>query len=144
MFHDILLFIPYMLQILLDGPGILKYADFGLSKVEGENLDELFQKFSDAGELWSSEFGDDMSLPSKKYKTERKKVVQSMTTCTINSILYVCNINRYMYIYICMLQSQNLYFLFVKIHYINDETLVLKKGRNSLNPDGYSTRTLPK
>jgi serine/threonine protein kinase len=42
-------------QILLDGPGILKYADFGLAKVEGENLEELFQKFSDAGETWATE-----------------------------------------------------------------------------------------
>ena len=42
-------------QILLDGPGILKYADFGLAKVEGENLEELFQKFADAGETWNTE-----------------------------------------------------------------------------------------
>lgn len=42
-------------KILLDGPGILKYADFGLAKVEGENLEELFQKFADAGETWPTE-----------------------------------------------------------------------------------------
>ncbi|WAR10143.1 ULK4-like protein [Mya arenaria] len=42
-------------KILLDGPGILKYADFGLAKVEGENLEELFQKFADAGETWNTD-----------------------------------------------------------------------------------------
>ena len=41
----------FMMQILLDGPGILKFADFGLSRVEGENLDEVFEQFTDAGLL---------------------------------------------------------------------------------------------
>ena len=40
--------------MLLDGPGILKYSDFGLSKVEGENLEDLFQKFADAGETFEA------------------------------------------------------------------------------------------
>lgn len=40
-------------QILLDTIGVLKLADFGLSKVEGENLDELFLKFAEAGENWN-------------------------------------------------------------------------------------------
>ena len=34
---------------MLDGPGVLKFADFGLSRVEGENLDEVFEQFTDAG-----------------------------------------------------------------------------------------------
>lgn len=55
-------------KILLDGKGTLKYADFGLSKVEGENLDELFQKFSEAGEQWNADLGDDIGS-MKKYKT---------------------------------------------------------------------------
>ena len=33
----------------MDGPGILKFADFGLSRVEGENLDDVFEQFTDAG-----------------------------------------------------------------------------------------------
>ena len=44
----------HLLQVLLDGPGILKYSDFGLSKVEGENLEDLFQKFADAGETFEA------------------------------------------------------------------------------------------
>ncbi|BFZ15632.1 hypothetical protein BsWGS_18671 [Bradybaena similaris] len=40
-------------KILLDTIGVLKLADFGLSKVEGENLDELFLKFAEAGENWN-------------------------------------------------------------------------------------------
>ena len=46
--------VPHLLQVLLDGPGILKYSDFGLSKVEGENLEDLFQKFADAGETFEA------------------------------------------------------------------------------------------
>jgi serine/threonine-protein kinase ULK4 len=38
------------MQILLDGPGVLKFADFGLSRVEGEDLEELFAQFADAGQ----------------------------------------------------------------------------------------------
>ena len=49
-------------QILLDGPGILKYADFGLAKVEGENLEELFLKFADAGETWNTDTNLDNRL----------------------------------------------------------------------------------
>ena len=41
-------------QILLDGPGVLKFSDFGLSRVEGEDLDELFSQFADAGELYTN------------------------------------------------------------------------------------------
>ncbi|XP_053386677.1 serine/threonine-protein kinase ULK4-like isoform X1 [Mercenaria mercenaria] len=52
-------------KILLDGPGILKYADFGLAKVEGENLEELFQKFSDAGETWAT----DSQLDDRRSRT---------------------------------------------------------------------------
>jgi len=37
------------IQILLDGPGDLKYSDFGLSRIEGENIEELYQQFSEAG-----------------------------------------------------------------------------------------------
>ncbi|KAK3093040.1 hypothetical protein FSP39_010415 [Pinctada imbricata] len=55
-------------KILLDGPGILKFADFGLSKVEGENLEELFDKFAEAGEAWSTET-DDGNPMSRKFKT---------------------------------------------------------------------------
>ncbi|KAJ8308456.1 LOW QUALITY PROTEIN: hypothetical protein KUTeg_013330 [Tegillarca granosa] len=55
-------------KILLDGTGTLKYADFGLSKVEGENLNELFEKFAEAGEQWSTELGDEEGI-TKKYKT---------------------------------------------------------------------------
>ncbi|XP_067686194.1 serine/threonine-protein kinase ULK4-like isoform X2 [Haliotis asinina] len=53
-------------KILLDTCGILKYADFGLSKVEGENLQELFLKFSDAGEQWNYDNYED---DAKKMKT---------------------------------------------------------------------------
>ncbi|KAK3602625.1 hypothetical protein CHS0354_034209 [Potamilus streckersoni] len=52
-------------KILLDGPGVLKYADFGLSKVEGENLEELFQKFAEAGETWATE----AHMEDRKLKT---------------------------------------------------------------------------
>ncbi|XP_071943031.1 serine/threonine-protein kinase ULK4-like [Antedon mediterranea] len=37
-------------KILLDGPGVLKYDDFSLSKVEGENLDDLFELTGDDSE----------------------------------------------------------------------------------------------
>lgn len=56
-------------KILLDGSGTLKYADFGLSRVEGEILEELFEKFADAGEMWSNEADVDDNPLSKKYKT---------------------------------------------------------------------------
>nr|XP_034324271.1 serine/threonine-protein kinase ULK4 isoform X2 [Crassostrea gigas] len=56
-------------KILLDGSGTLKYADFGLSRVEGEILEELFEKFADAGEMWSNEADLDDNPLSKKYKT---------------------------------------------------------------------------
>ena len=56
----------FFLQILLDGSGILKYADFGLSKVEGENLEELFEKFAEAGG------GEDDGTTPRKYKTGGK------------------------------------------------------------------------
>lgn len=54
---------------MLDGSGTLKYADFGLSRVEGEILEELFEKFADAGEMWSNEMDVDNNPLSKKYKT---------------------------------------------------------------------------
>ncbi len=38
---------PSPFQLLLDGPGILKFAGFGLSRVEGENLEELFEQFTE-------------------------------------------------------------------------------------------------
>ena len=47
-------------QVLLDTSGTLKYADFGLSKVEGENLQELFFKFAEAGEHWNIQSADEM------------------------------------------------------------------------------------
>ncbi|XP_062580885.1 serine/threonine-protein kinase ULK4-like isoform X2 [Saccostrea cucullata] len=56
-------------KILLDGSGTLKYADFGLSRVEGEILEELFEKFADAGEMWSTEADVEENPLSKKYKT---------------------------------------------------------------------------
>ncbi|XP_048734641.2 serine/threonine-protein kinase ULK4-like isoform X2 [Ostrea edulis] len=56
-------------KILLDGSGTLKYADFGLSRVEGEVLEELFEKFADAGEMWSTEADVEENPLSKKYKT---------------------------------------------------------------------------
>ena len=39
---------------------MLKYADFGLSKVEGENLEELFLKFAEAGDQWNTQSVDEM------------------------------------------------------------------------------------
>ncbi|XP_041374855.1 serine/threonine-protein kinase ULK4-like isoform X2 [Gigantopelta aegis] len=48
-------------KVLLDSLGVLKFANFGLSKVEGENLQELFLKFADAGEQWNQEtFEEDL------------------------------------------------------------------------------------
>ena len=41
----------FLLQILLDGPGVLKFSDFGLSRVEGENLEELFEQYAEVGEF---------------------------------------------------------------------------------------------
>jgi len=37
------------IQILLDGPGDLKFTDFGMSRIEGESIEELFLQFSEAG-----------------------------------------------------------------------------------------------
>ncbi|KAK6166744.1 hypothetical protein SNE40_023371 [Patella caerulea] len=42
-------------KVLLDTTGALKYGDFGLSKGEGENLEELFHGFADAGDQWNPE-----------------------------------------------------------------------------------------
>ncbi|XP_025099125.1 serine/threonine-protein kinase ULK4-like isoform X3 [Pomacea canaliculata] len=50
LFHDL-----QPSKILMDSSGVLKYADFGLAKVEGENLEELFYKFADAGEQWNTQ-----------------------------------------------------------------------------------------
>ncbi|KAK7111983.1 serine/threonine-protein kinase ULK4-like isoform X2 [Littorina saxatilis] len=47
-------------KVLLDTSGVLKYADFGLSKVEGENLEELFLKFAEAGEHWNVQSAEEM------------------------------------------------------------------------------------
>lgn len=33
---------PVCLQILLDGPGTLKYSNFCLAKAQGESLEEFF------------------------------------------------------------------------------------------------------
>ncbi|XP_052814405.1 serine/threonine-protein kinase ULK4-like isoform X2 [Mya arenaria] len=65
-------------KILLDGPGILKYADFGLAKVEGENLEELFQKFADAGETWNTEsdFADKRSRTAGHTNYSAPEVLQ--------------------------------------------------------------------
>ncbi|VDI57338.1 serine/threonine-protein kinase ULK4 [Mytilus galloprovincialis] len=74
-------------KILLDGSGILKYADFGLSKVEGENLEELFEKFSEAGG------GEEDGTTPRKYKTQGSatymapEVLQG-ADCTIASDLW--------------------------------------------------------
>ena len=48
------------MQILLDISGVLKYADFGLSKVEEENLAELFMKFAEAGDQWNVQTPEEM------------------------------------------------------------------------------------
>lgn len=53
---------------MLDGLGILKYVDFGLFRVEGEILEELFEKFVDVGEMWSNEVDLDDNFFFKKYK----------------------------------------------------------------------------
>ena len=48
------------LQLLLDGPGVVKLAGFGLSRVEGENLAELFAQFIEmAGDEWRQHGEDD-------------------------------------------------------------------------------------
>ncbi|XP_013396898.1 serine/threonine-protein kinase ULK4 [Lingula anatina] len=36
-------------KILLDGPGVLKYGDFSLTRLEGENLEEMFIHFAESG-----------------------------------------------------------------------------------------------
>ncbi|XP_064646752.1 serine/threonine-protein kinase ULK4-like [Lineus longissimus] len=46
-------------KILLDGPGILKFADFEVSRAEGENLDELFESFLEGAE---AEEGEEMKV----------------------------------------------------------------------------------
>ena len=56
-------------QILLDGPGVLKFAGFGLSRVEGENLEELFTQFADSGETPEEKGDDQDSDTPKKFKT---------------------------------------------------------------------------
>ena len=47
-----------MFQILLDTSGVLKFADFSLAMVDGENLEELFIKFAESGEKWSMQNTD--------------------------------------------------------------------------------------
>uniref|UniRef100_A0A2C9L0L6 Protein kinase domain-containing protein n=1 Tax=Biomphalaria glabrata TaxID=6526 RepID=A0A2C9L0L6_BIOGL len=47
-------------KILLDTAGSLKYADFSSSKVEGENLEELFYKFAESGEQWNTQSVEEM------------------------------------------------------------------------------------
>ena len=62
------------LQILLDGPGVLKYADFGLSRVEGEDLVELFDQFVETSEQFASDSESDASVDPeiKKQSTQGK------------------------------------------------------------------------
>ncbi|KAL8565090.1 hypothetical protein ACOMHN_005293 [Nucella lapillus] len=47
-------------KVLLDASGVLKYADFGMSKGEGENLEELFFKFAEAGDHWNIQPAEEM------------------------------------------------------------------------------------
>ncbi|CAG5124212.1 unnamed protein product [Candidula unifasciata] len=63
--HNILFHDLCPSKILLDTIGVLKLADFGLSKVEGENLDELFLKFAEAGEHWNIETVEEIMKHNK-------------------------------------------------------------------------------
>lgn len=36
---------------MVDGPGILKYNDFSLARLEGEDLDELFRTYIGTGDF---------------------------------------------------------------------------------------------
>ena len=73
----ILMLTSDVVQLLVDGPGILKYSGFGLSRVEGENLAELFEQFADSREHWGSEVSDnegDSDIPVK-LKTMGKALI---------------------------------------------------------------------
>lgn len=61
-------------KVMLDGAGHLKLSDFGLARVEGENLEELLQMFA-VGQEDVSDDGDglaDDTSESYKYKTYTK------------------------------------------------------------------------
>ncbi len=60
---------PFYVQILLDGPGVLKFSGFGLSRVEEENLEELFAQFSETAETWDGDKDTQQAEVPNKYKT---------------------------------------------------------------------------
>lgn len=61
-------------KILFNGPGDLKFADFGLSRVEGENLEQLLESYADGGEGFESSDCENSS------KTERSDVPKTLKT----------------------------------------------------------------
>lgn len=57
-------------KLLLDGSGTIKFSDFSLSRIEGENLDELLGMFGDQSadeEETDYESAGDQSSKTKGY-----------------------------------------------------------------------------
>ena len=66
----------FTFQVLLDGPGTLKFDDFCLARVEGEDLDELFEMTGgDSGS--SADSAEQGSSSPKQRKTLGKKSEKS-------------------------------------------------------------------
>lgn len=72
--------------MLLDTSGVLKYADFGLSKVEGENLEELFLKFAEAGEHWNVQSAEEMM---KQITTSSMKLASLLVYLLVHCMFLV-------------------------------------------------------
>lgn len=59
-------------KLLLDGSGVLKFSDFSLARIEGENLEELLVMFGEQNSNEDSEYDSTEQSSSSKHKTFNK------------------------------------------------------------------------
>jgi len=80
-------------QILLDGPGDLKYSDFGLSRMEGENIEELYHQFSEAG---LEEFCNSYDIMNSTLYVPFINFLMPVRTCPCSPVVWAVEGNWYM------------------------------------------------
>ena len=59
-------------KLLLDGSGVIKFSDFSLARIEGENLEELLVMFGEQNSNEDSEYDSTEQSSSSKHKTFNK------------------------------------------------------------------------